>query len=74
MKKNKKGYTGLSAFPSGEPAIMKIPGMQDGRYKEWQDRSRVNLEDPDTRQRSNIERDFEAEQREPEREDEQKFY
>lgn len=38
------------------------PEMEDGRFKEWQDRSRVNLENADPNQSTNVERDFEPEE------------
>lgn len=75
MKKSKNRSTGLSAFPSGEPAIMRLPDMQDGRNKEWQDRGRVNMDHSDPTEQTNIERDFEQEHRDPkERGEDQKFY
>lgn len=35
--------------------------MEDGRYNEWQDRARVNLERADPSQSTNVERDYEPE-------------
>lgn len=67
MKRKNIPTTKESAFPSAEP-----PETQDGRYKEWQDRSRVNLEKADPDQQTSVERDFEKEENEDQ--DEDKFY
>ncbi|MGZ5245967.1 MAG: hypothetical protein ACXWV5_02735 [Flavitalea sp.] len=56
-----------STLPPTDPAE-----LQDGRYKEWQDRARVNLDKADPDQQTSIERDFEEE--EAEDKDENKFY
>ncbi len=74
MKKNKERSNGLSAFPSGDPAIMHLPELEDGRYNEWQDRGRVNLERANASDRTNLERDFEPERTRDDRNDHQKFY
>jgi len=67
MKRKNISITKESAFPSAES-----PELQDGRYKEWQDRARVNLDKADPDQQTSIERDFEKE--ESEDQDEDKFY
>jgi hypothetical protein len=67
MKRKNISITKEPAFPSAES-----PELQDGRYKEWQDRARVNLDKADPDQQTSIERDFEKE--ESEDQDEDKFY
>jgi hypothetical protein len=67
MKRKNISITKETAFPSAES-----PELQDGRYKEWQDRARVNLDKADPDQQTSIERDFEKE--ESEDQDEDKFY
>ena len=67
MKRKNISISKEPAFPSAES-----PELQDGRYKEWQDRSRVNLDKADPDQQTSIERDFEKE--ESEDQDEDKFY
>jgi len=67
MKRKNISITKESAFPSAESAE-----LQDGRYKEWQDRARVNLDKADPDQQTSIERDFEKEEFEDQ--DEDKFY
>lgn len=67
MKRKNISITKGPAFPSAES-----PELQDGRYKEWQDRAGVNLDKADPDQQTSIERDFEKE--ESEDQDEDKFY
>ena len=67
MKRKNISITKEPAFPSAES-----PELQDVRYKEWQDRARVNLDKADPDQQTSIERDFEKE--ESEDQDEDKFY
>ena len=67
MKRKNISITKEPAFPSAES-----PELQDGRYKEWQDRARVNLDKADPDPQTSIERDFEKE--ESEDQDEDKFY
>lgn len=67
MKRKNISITKEPAFPSAE-----TPEIQDGRYKEWQDRARINLDKADPDQQSSVERDFEKE--ESEDQDEDKFY
>jgi hypothetical protein len=68
MKRKHITITSEPAFPSAEPAEIK-----DGRYKEWQDRARVNLEKADPDQSTNLERDFEPNEGQHS-EEEDKFY
>ncbi len=68
MKKKHITITSEPAFPSAEPAE-----IQDGRYKEWQDRARVNMEKADPNQSTNLERDFEPEE-DSRHEEDDKFY
>lgn len=67
MKRKNISITKEPAFPSAE-----TPEIQDGRYKEWQDRARINLDKADPDQQSSVERDFEKEEFEDQ--DEDKFY
>jgi hypothetical protein len=67
MKRKNISISKEPAFPSAES-----PELQDGRYKEWQDRARVNLDKADPDQQTSVERDFEKEESEDQNED--KFY
>jgi hypothetical protein len=46
---------------SASKKLAEIDPSEDGRSKEWQDRSRVNLETVPEGTRTNLERDFEPE-------------
>ena len=58
---DKSPVSSLNDDDSAKKKLSQTDPSEDGRSKEWQDRSRVNLETVPEETRTNIERDFEPE-------------